>query len=329
MKHMKITAGMGSIDDYVPFVQAGADELFCGYVPREWMEQGGLCWPLNRREVLYVNVQAGSESELEILSGLIRRYRVPVSITLNGLFYAPWQYPAAADLVRRCVRMGFSSFIAADPALLIFLKKNVKEPIQLHISGELSEVNHGMIEEMRCLGAGRIIFHRKVSPENMRACIAWEKQMHPQEELEYEAFALNELCHFTGAFCNSLHCDELAPACRLPYRLEGEKESDTEDENEPEAGAAAVPEAKTGQTGCALCALWRLQEAGVTHLKLVSRGNYAAQTIEDIRRLRRALELLEHAESETDYITRMKQEIFPEGCSRMCYYRENSGGTES
>ena len=26
---------------------------------------------------------------------------------------------------------------------------------------------------------------------------------------EFEAFALNELCQFSGAFCNSLHCDEI------------------------------------------------------------------------------------------------------------------------
>ncbi len=30
---MKITAGLGSIDEYERFVQAGADEFFCGYVP--------------------------------------------------------------------------------------------------------------------------------------------------------------------------------------------------------------------------------------------------------------------------------------------------------
>lgn len=29
---MKITAGLGSIDEYERFVQAGADEFFCGYV---------------------------------------------------------------------------------------------------------------------------------------------------------------------------------------------------------------------------------------------------------------------------------------------------------
>lgn len=36
---------------------------------------------------------------------------------------------------------------------------------------------------------------------------------------EYEAFILNELCHFSGAFCNSLHCDELTHLCRVPYEL--------------------------------------------------------------------------------------------------------------
>lgn len=33
---MKITAGLGSVDDYVRYVKAGADELFCGYVPFSW-----------------------------------------------------------------------------------------------------------------------------------------------------------------------------------------------------------------------------------------------------------------------------------------------------
>ena len=72
---MKITAGLGSVDDYLPYVEAGADEFFCGYVPYEWMKNGGLTYPLNRREVLYYNVQIGSESEMEILAALVRRKR--------------------------------------------------------------------------------------------------------------------------------------------------------------------------------------------------------------------------------------------------------------
>lgn len=64
---MKITSGLGSIDDYPRYVRAGADELFCGYVPFSWSEKYGTVLPLNRREVLNYNVQIGSFSELEIL----------------------------------------------------------------------------------------------------------------------------------------------------------------------------------------------------------------------------------------------------------------------
>ena len=47
---MKITAGLGSINEYVRYVEAGADEFFCGYVPYEWNKKYGTVLPLNRRE---------------------------------------------------------------------------------------------------------------------------------------------------------------------------------------------------------------------------------------------------------------------------------------
>lgn len=349
---MKITVGLGTIDDYLSYVEAGADEFFCGYVPYEWMENGGLTHPLNRREVLYYNVQIGSESEMEILAELVRQKKKPVTVALNGLFYAPHQYPMIAKLIKRLFSIGFSSFIVGDLALLVFLKQTIRLPITLHVSGELSESNHMMIDEMRLLDAKRIIFHRKVTPAEMKSCIEYQKKKYPNEPLEYEAFALNEMCHFTGAFCSSLHCDELAPACRLPYRLIklGEKDakensdSDTlavtekretnvsvskqslnnteksDQEETEDAIELFADEYLLGRSGCGLCVLWKLQDAGITHLKLVSRGNYTADTIEDIRRLKRAISILENAPSEAAYQKQMRRELFPKGCSHNCYY---------
>ena len=68
---MKIVAGLGSIDEYETFVKAGADEFFCGYVPFSWAEKYGVIHPLNRREVLFYNVQIGSMSELQKNGGLL------------------------------------------------------------------------------------------------------------------------------------------------------------------------------------------------------------------------------------------------------------------
>ena len=75
-----------------------------------------------------------------------------------------------------------------------------------------------------------------------------------------------------------------------------------------------------GQSGCGLCALWQLRAAGITHIKLVSRGNYTADTIEDIRQLKNALNILEQSTCEKDYKKQMKSRLFAKDCSHNCYY---------
>lgn len=315
---MKITAGLGSLDDYIPFVEAGADECFCGYVPEDWAVRYGAAMPLNRREVLYYNVQIGSRSELRILSKMVEVYGVPVSIALNGLYYAPEHYPAIAELMLRCADDGFSSFIIADPALLLYLhEKGLSERFDLHISGELGEVNHILLERLCLSGADRLIFHRKTTLADMASMIAHSRA--GGNVPQYEAFALNELCHFHGGFCNSLHCDALAHMCRVPYRL-GRIHPEigvpiSEETTQLQAGEGLI-----GASGCGLCALWRMQEMGITHLKLVSRGNYAEDTLRDIRAMKQALALLEGAPSEQAYIRQMKELVFTGKCSGNCYY---------
>ena len=104
---MKITVGLGSIDEYERFVQAGADEFFCGYVPFSWAEKYGTVMPLNRREVLCYNVQLGAYSELEILSPMVKKYKKPVHLTFNSLYYLPEQYPEIGDIIEKCMKIGF------------------------------------------------------------------------------------------------------------------------------------------------------------------------------------------------------------------------------
>ncbi len=327
---MKIVVGIGSIDEYEAYKRAGADEFYCGYVPESWALKYGTLQALNRREVRYYNVQIGSESELEILYKMVERKGAPVAVTFNSLSYTGEQYPQIADIMERCRRAGFTSFIVADPALLVYLKEHAMKNIRLHISGELGEVNHYMVEEMRALGAKRIIFHRKNTLADMRRIIEKERSLHPEEPLEYEAFAMNEMCHYNGAYCNSLHCDELPHMCHIPYRL-GRLDATAEPElpdGNCDRGACGQtgfidPEEERcipGMTGCGLCALYQMRAAGVTHLKVVSRGNYIDDTIEDIRALRQALAILEETASEEAYIALMKREIFGGKCSGNCYY---------
>ena len=341
---MKITSGLGSIDDYPRYVRAGADELFCGYVPFSWSEKYGTVLPLNRREVLNYNVQIGSFSELEILANMVQKYQKPVHLAFNSLYYRPEQYEEIAQIIQQCRSIGFESYILADPALLVYLRKE-KIDCEVHLSGDLGTVNSAMTEVFAKEYPKRIIFQRKNTISEMRAVIRHitaQKEAARKEwtyPTEFEAFALNELCQFSGAFCNSLHCDEMGYLCRVPYWKKpmsfSESKLEKQEKNRPgenisisewDSGSELMNPVSEdgylcGATGCGLCTLKRLSDAGITHLKLVGRGNYTDFMERDIRNLRRTLEILEDSSTEEEYIRAMKAELFPNGCSHMCYAR--------
>lgn len=370
---MKITAGLGSIDEYIRFAEAGADEFFCGYVPYSWAKKYGTVMPLNRREVFCYNVQLGSYSELEILSAMIKKYRKPVHLTFNSLYYIPQQYPEIAEIIQNCMKLGFCSYIIADPALILYLRNHGTD-CDIHLSGETGEINSRMVDVLQRQKLKRVIFHRKNTFEDMQSVIHAEQLAGGERaQTEFEAFILNEMCQFSGAFCNSLHCDEMGYLCRVPYHLEniakkdrlcmyasdynssdfdkinecksvnGERHSwqmsevsdkesvEVEDILEDETWLKRYDDTGylCGETGCGLCALYQLQKAGITHLKLVGRGNYTDFMEKDIRNLRRALDILnrniknlqQDQNNEKIFQQQIKQTIFPNGCSENCYYR--------
>lgn len=321
---MKIVAGLGGIDDYIRFVEAGADEFFCGYVPYEWTKKYGVMLPLNRREVMFYNVQIGSLEELRILRKMVKVYQVPVKITFNSLFYLQEQYELIASLMEQCIQLGFDTFILADLALIAYIRRKGL-PCTIHLSGETSEVNHLMMEVMNQFDITRYIFHRKNRIEDMKQCIQFQSKL----QLEYEAFILNEWCHYSGGFCNSLHCDELVHLCKVPYQLAKVRDTSEEylngidvERDDFECDDEEWEEHyQLGATGCGLCALPKLKAAGITHVKLVGRGNYPDYMERDIRNLKRAISLAKEIPDQQEFLQSMKAELFPKGCSQVCYYR--------
>lgn len=313
---MKMVAGMGQVDEYIPYSEAGADEVFIGYVPDFWNKKYGMNRPLNRREVMYCNVQVGSKSELIILENMARIYKVRVVVALNALHFEPEQYEDVLKVIDDCKSVGIDSFIIADYDFMAFINEKGVKDIRIHVSGELGQMNHLVVKRLYKLGANRIIFHRKVTPEDMKLITDWCRN--EGMKLEFEAFALNEKCHFTGAYCNSLHCDELAHICHLPYRFENG--ADETEATGTACNQVEIDESIPGGSGCGLCALWKLRDAGITHLKLVSRGNYMENTIEDIALLKKALEILEDSSGEEEYKKIIKSNLFDEKCSGNCYY---------
>lgn len=349
---IKITAGIGSVDDYISLVKSGTDEVFCGFVPYEWNEKFGNMQPLNRREVLFYHVQIGSYSEMKILRKMQEKYGIPVAVTFNALYYTKEQIICILSIMKKLMEIGFRDFIVCDVALLLRIKEE-KLNCNIHISGEIGEWNRNTLEVFRELieddaeisFAGqkgprlkRIIFHRKNTLQDMASIIKYGKKVCP--ELEYEAFFLNEMCHFTGGYCNSLHCDEMVHMCQMPYKLAAKKkqkftsdlilenwenrwEQDWFSEEEEivcEEEMIEVP----GESGCGFCALWKLKELGITHLKIVGRGKSVVCMEKDVENVKKGIGLLEKSVSEEAYMRDMKEMLFTGKCSENCYYRDTA-----
>ena len=306
---MKITAGLGHVEDYPSFVKAGADEVFCGYVPDSWILRFGQA-PVNRREVRYAHVQIGERNELMILRSQMALYHAPVCLTFNALSYTPEQYPAVLDIMESCVDMGFSSFIVADPALVWYLQDHHFQG-KVHLSGDFGEMNPRALKLFQTEQVSRIIFHRHLTVTEMQMCIN-----SLPGGLEFEAFALNERCEFHGGFCASLHTDDMPPLCRMPYRLGGIHDARTVELDSP----FFAPET-AGGTGCGLCAVWDLKHIGVTHLKLVGRGNFRDLMLRDLALLKQARDLAEVCQEKEAYVEAVRSSLLMGQCSDNCYYR--------
>ncbi len=311
MERLRMTVGLGCADQFDEYVRAGADEVFCGYVSEKWMASFGTLRPLNRRESVWVNAQAGPITEMRILREKADRAGIPVSVALNAPVYSPEQLPLFAETAEELIGEGFTSLILGDLFALLYLHSGgITKKCRIHVSGETGEVNRGLLPLLWEAGARRLIFHRKVSLEDMR--LLKEAMASLGTPMETEAFAMNELCHFTGAYCATLHGDVTVPMCRLPYIPGGVSEK---------KGSPAVLERSGGETGCALCALKRLRESGVTVVKVVGRGAKTEDMTERIALLRDALSLEAECADEEGYLDGLRR-LLGGTCGGACYYPE-------
>ena len=348
---MKITAGMGDLEDFASLAQAGAEEVFTGFVPSgqntevpgeacegaasdirasdgedtAFYETEKFLPALNRREVFFYHVNISSYGDMKILRRMADRYGVQVTVTFNSLKYADVQLQRIAEIIGQLQEIGFSDYIIADLALIRYLDEHPvgKKPVNIHISGEIGEWNSAVLRVLKKdyfrhgnVIFKRLIFHRKVTLEDMRSIISTGRMLFP--ELTYEAFLLNEMCHYTGGFCNSLHCDAMVHICQLPYKLSPEAVLKEEAEEYEEADAQDI----VGMDGCGLCALYQLNQIGIDYLKIVGRGKSGERMAEDIRAVKMALAVCKETEREKDYVCRMKKALFPKGCLSVCYYNE-------
>jgi len=110
---MRLLAPTNHPDEVEMLVGSGADELYCGVVPREWTERYSLAARINRREPGPGNMD--TLVELRQLVDTAHSLGALVQLTLNAATYNEDQVPFLCALAAEAVdEIGIDALIVAD-----------------------------------------------------------------------------------------------------------------------------------------------------------------------------------------------------------------------
>ena len=334
---MKVLAPIGSFDELEMLAESGAEEFYCGLVPREWMDRyTGAVW-LNRR-----SPKGGSLDSFADLKRLVdgaHAARIPVFVTLNAPYYTSEQIDWVMELARRLDGdAGVDALIVTDTNLLMRLSTaNLRA--DLHVSSVAAVLNNEAIRFLLQFKPTRIILPRSLTIAEIeglvRAC---------GDEVELEVFVLNDGCAFEEGFCATTHHHSVGAFCTSLSEMETEFEGNRglalshlqtarlrENLADYRRWIWYVNGNGCGATSsglpygpCGLCAIHDFHRMGIASLKIVGRESSPFKKMASVRMVRDIVDRVRAGVPKPVSIERaISLRGEPEHCEAgyMCYYR--------
>lgn len=330
---MKIFAPINNVDETEALIKAGADELYCGVVPKEWDEKYSRMFSINRRHH-YANQLKDFESLNKIIE-LAHKNDVQVYVTMNNLFYIEEQKDMILDFLKKIEGYKADGVIISSIPVIELCIKNTSIPVS--VSGETLPINNQSVSLLKEMGVKRITFPRDITLNEISEII----NKHP--ELEYEPFILRERCGFCGGNCFASHGIKKRNFCGENWNIEIISQNDDITDYRDYVNFKQtimgyeiwrkkdyIPSIEnkildTRLSECGLCALKKMKELGVDSLKIVGRGIPTEHKISHIKLAKKAVEICNNTINHKDFINEIKQLKNAVGyCdSKMnCYYRD-------
>jgi len=234
--------------------------------------------------------------------------------------------------VGKAIDAGVDSFLIADPAFLIALRKaNINA--EIHLSTGTTVLNSEAVKFFQDLGVSRVTLERQLTLNEIREIVE------NISGIETCVFILNSRCPNVDGLCTFMHVQFSDPsyknACMLPYsvRLSRPRAAgETEEEKEDKELASQIKQQvwaryHMDEIPCGACALYDFEEIGLNYAKIVGRGNQTWRKVKDIEFIRLLLALLKDKNiSRQKYIERARalySYTYGFSCQTIrCYYPE-------
>ena len=257
---MKILSPLRSVSEVDTLKTAGADEFYCGLAAPGWKKKFGAAWT-NRRDP----ESAGVSDEQALREIISAAGSAPVHVTLNSPHYPPGAVQMLAEYGTRLLRdVGVRALIVADMDLLLALIER-GHAAELHLSSVATSTNAASARFFREQGVSRIILPRHLTLAEIERCVI--------DGVSFEAFLINDGCVFEEGLCATTHdagtfcladgdgLKDMPPGILDRYAFWKWVQNN--------CGCNTSRGFPLGP--CGLCAIPRLQAAGVGSLKVVGR----------------------------------------------------------
>lgn len=306
---MRILSPADGPAEAAPLIDAGAEEIYAGYVPPFWSEVYGPVVSCNRRTYAEANVPS-----LDDLAALVREAAlrdVPVFLAINASPVPDGMIPRMAELARDLSRIGVRGVIVSDLSLLLALRDARLRRLPVHASTLLSSFNALSVAFLKEAGAARAILPRELSVPEVAALAA------VPDSIPLEVIGMRGRCPNIEGFCTHLHDD---PGRTWPCELRYGKTWRGGGGGVP----AAVREALERHEGadrhysCGLCAVPLLDRAGVRALKIVGRGAETGRKVAATAAVRAMRDWGRDAGPDAEACARRGKEAYRELFGRPC-----------
>lgn len=330
---MKIVAPISRLTEIAAIAEAGANELYCGVLPREWVGTFKAA-NANRRPT-------GNLASLDELAQAVESthaHQCTLSLVLNAQNYSADRSSAAVRMADTFLAMGGDALIVSDIGLIHALARQLPGA-RIHVSSVATCRNASGARLYRELGARRVIFPRDVTIDEATGIAA------EVPDIEFETFVLNDGCVFEEGACNTIHLPGRlgGPICLDSYTYEyhhrngrplSERLKAQLADNDAEyrkwlwyrfsCGFTTTPDAMP-YGPCGLCAIPHFLRGRISAVKIAGREGPTKRKVASVRMVKRILDACT-AGNDDAAVCSMAQNLRPsvEHCATgyMCYYPE-------
>lgn len=306
---MKICVGIKSCNNIEKYIDAGADEFFCGVISESWVSKYGYAIGINRRPWPSTNLSNFDELRKTVKKS--HSHNCKVFFTINEHCYTNEQMEIIDEHVAEALECGVDAIIFSDPGLISFFYDKYK--CEIHLSTGGTVFNQWSAKFFRDeLKVRRIIMPREVTVQEIESII------NGVNGIEYEAFILNEGCINIDGFCNHTHGlnyistqgklqnNVYSSGCLLKYDIKYAKINGTRIKSIGQLSEKLFDAVrKCGD--CGICALYFLKDIGVTSLKLTGRASEEYKVINDVRFLKEVISLSNEAGSFQEFYEKVSE----------------------